>query len=181
MHITAEVVMIKIKCFSDITEVQFTPTVHTPDTSVSTGLNASEYIAIGISSLLLGLIYVASVFLYLHIRKRRRVSSEENSGRGKGLKRDGTIVKRDILRIDNERTLSNAMGDDGVIKNNPLLSVGRSFDKSNFNSDSCSNLSDSEDMPDGSLKSEENLFNVSYFNTIGTKTYKCSTKMFLMF
>ncbi|XP_038210965.1 uncharacterized protein LOC119831609 [Zerene cesonia] len=151
---------------TNITEVQFTPNAQTSDSSASSGLSASEYIAIGISSLLLGLIYVASVFLYLHIRKRRKVASEESSLRRiKGLKKkDGTItVDRDILRINNERvqTISNAMGqDDGVIKNNPLLSVGRPFsDKINFTSDSGSNLSDSEDMPDSSIRSEENVFN----------------------
>ncbi|XP_047520026.1 uncharacterized protein LOC125059590 [Pieris napi] len=146
---------------TNITEVQFTPTAHTSDTPPSTGLSASEYVAIGISSLLLGLIYVASVFLYLHIRKRRKASTEENSvRRTKGRKRDGTIItERDILRINNERVqISNAMGEEGVIKKNPLLTVGRSFDKS-YPSDTCSNLSDSEDMPDSSLKSEDNVFN----------------------
>ncbi|CAG4947027.1 unnamed protein product [Colias eurytheme] len=151
---------------ANITEVQFTPNAQTSDSSTYSGLSASEYIAIGISSLLLGLIYVASVFLYLHIRKRRKVASEESSLRRiKGLKkRDGTItVDRDILRINNERvqTITNAMGqDDGIVKNNPLLSVGRTFsDKMNFTSDSGSNISDSEDLPDSSIRSDENVFN----------------------
>lgn len=38
----------------------------------SEGLTTREYIVIGICSLLLGLIYVASVLLYLHMKKRKR-------------------------------------------------------------------------------------------------------------
>ncbi|CAK1551468.1 unnamed protein product [Leptosia nina] len=150
---------------TNITEVQFTPTAHTAESTTSNGLSAGEYVAIGISSLLLGLIYVASVFLYLHIRKRRRIATEESTlQRVKELKkRDGKLTERDILRINNERiqTLSSAMGqDDGIIKKNPLLSVGRSLtDKANFPSDSGSNLSDSEDMPESSIHSEDNFFN----------------------
>lgn len=44
-------------------------------TEGSEGLTTREYIAIGICSLLLGLIYVASVLLYLHMKKRKRNGS----------------------------------------------------------------------------------------------------------
>lgn len=84
----------------------------------------------------------------------------------KGLKKkDGTpITERDIVRVNNERiqTLPNAMGqDNGVIKKNPLLSMNRFHDSKGFTSDSGSNLSDSEDFTDISVRSDDNMFNVS--------------------
>lgn len=159
--------------FTDVTEVQFAPNAQTSGATTTTGLSVTEYVAIGISSLLLGLIYVASVFLYLHIRKRRKAASEENANRRlKGLKKkDGSIItEHDIIRINNERmpTITNPIKDDGVIKNNPLLSMGREFHdiKGSFPSDSGSNLSDSEDFPDGSTRSEDTRYSVSYNKTI---------------
>ncbi|XP_047000526.1 uncharacterized protein LOC124616267 [Schistocerca americana] len=43
------------------------------------GLSASEYVAIGVCSLLLGLVYVASVLLYLHARRGGGGSSKSGS------------------------------------------------------------------------------------------------------
>ncbi|OWR45176.1 hypothetical protein KGM_207536 [Danaus plexippus plexippus] len=145
---------------NNITEVQFAPNVQTSEGSTATGLTVSEYIAIGISSLLLGLIYVASVFLYLHIKKKRNSTAKENGLRKlKGLKKDGlTITERDIIRINNERiqSLPNVMGqDDGVVKKNPLLSVGRQFDNKTFPSD----LSDSDDFADTLRKDDNSCHN----------------------
>lgn len=84
-------------------------------------------------------------------------------------KKDGTaITEHDIVRINNERvqSLANALGqDDGVVKKNPLLNIGRQFhDNKSFNSD----LSDSEDYTDNRSRGEENNFNVSmaYFKII---------------
>ncbi|XP_041985033.1 uncharacterized protein LOC121737422 [Aricia agestis] len=130
---------------NNITEVQFTPNAQTSVAS-SSGLSVAEYVAIGISSLLLGLIYVASVFLYLHIKKRRQAVTEANNKRIlKNLKGNGgsPITERDIIRITNERAiLPNSMGqDDGVIKKNPLLTVGRHLYDRNVSSD----LSDCDD------------------------------------
>ncbi|XP_045777265.1 uncharacterized protein LOC123875468 isoform X3 [Maniola jurtina] len=147
---------------NNITEVQFASNAQTSETSSTSGLSVTEYIAIGISSLLLGLIYVASVFLYLHIKRRRKASAEDNALRKLKVlrKKDGTaITEHDIIRINNERvqSLANALGqDDGVVKKNPLLNVGRQFhENKSFTSD----LSDSEDFPDSSLHGEENAFN----------------------
>ncbi|CAH0724419.1 unnamed protein product, partial [Brenthis ino] len=144
---------------NNITEVQFALNAHTSEVSNTSGLTVTEYIAIGISSLLLGLIYVASVFLYLHIKKRRKAASEESSLKKlKNLKlKDGSSIKEhDIIRISNERIQSLTNQDDGVIKKNPLLTVGRQFhDNKGF----CSELSDLEDFADSSVRSEENNFN----------------------
>lgn len=102
----------------------------------------------------------------MHIRKRKKAASDEGSTRRlKGLKKkDGTaITERDIIRISNDRVpnLPNAMGDDGVVKKNPLLNLNRQFhDNKSFPSDSGSNLSDSEDFADSSARSEDNLINV---------------------
>ncbi|KPJ20814.1 hypothetical protein RR46_00805 [Papilio xuthus] len=151
-----------IRSPSNITEVQFAPNAQTASTVVTSGLTVTEYVVIGISSLLLGLIYVASVFLYLHIRKRRKAASEENNARKlKSIKsKDGKILtERDIVRINNERiqTLPNVLGqDDGVIKKNPLLSR-QYHDKGGFPSDSGSNVSDSDDFAGSSSRSEENV------------------------
>lgn len=124
--------------------------------------------AIGISSLLLGLIYVASVFLYLHIKKRRKSISDSNSTRKlRNIKKfDGSsITDRDIVRIHNERVqgVGQPDGDKGVVKKNPLLSIGRHYHQDNklFSSDSASNVSDSDDFTDGPIRSEDNRFMVN--------------------
>lgn len=49
--------------------------------------------------------------------------------------------------------------DNGVIKNNPLLSMNRFHDNKGFTSDSGSNMSDSEDFTDISVISDDNMFN----------------------
>lgn len=48
-------------------------------TSTSDGLTTKEYIVIAVCSLLLGLIYVASVLLYLHVKKRKIRSASSGS------------------------------------------------------------------------------------------------------
>lgn len=157
-----------------MTEVQFAPNAHTSEITTTSGLSVTEYVAIGISSLLLGLIYVASVFLYLHIRKRRKAASKENSkqSKQKGLKKkDGSVItEHDIIRINNERmpTIINPIAeDDGVVKKNPLLTMARQFHeiKGSFPSDSGSKISDLDDVPDGSARNEENRYNVSKAGT----------------
>lgn len=83
-------------------------------------------------------------------------------------KKDGTaITEHDIVRINNERvqSLANALGqDDGVVKKNPLLNIGRQFhDSKSFTSD----LSDrSDDFTDNRSRGEENNYNVSKIFTI---------------
>lgn len=78
----------------------------------SNHLTTSEYVAVGISSVLLGLIYVASVLLYLHLRKAREKKSKR-------------------VRDEDERDL--AAAEEGVIKNNPLLGFGHHFGRIDSN------------------------------------------------
>ncbi|XP_034945502.1 uncharacterized protein sha [Chelonus insularis] len=77
------------------------------------GLSTIEYTAIGISSVLLALIYIASVSLYLHSRKSRRK----------------------IIR-DPETVISSGRESSGIIKNNPLLKHFESADANSLRSES---------------------------------------------
>lgn len=113
-----------------------------PDTSTdnesSSGLSVSEYVAIGICSVLLGLIYVASVFLYLHIRRRRKEVDKTN-----------------------ERNDKQGLAEEGVVKNNPLLNLVRHFPTPE-NTFSDSNSSDTEPNMDVMQQHEERKKNVRH-------------------
>lgn len=61
-----------------VREVVFSTDVRSTEEPPS-GLSVSEYVAIGVCSVLLGLIYVASIMLYLHIRKRRLKTREKDA------------------------------------------------------------------------------------------------------
>ncbi|XP_018059257.1 PREDICTED: uncharacterized protein LOC108694344 [Atta colombica] len=102
---------------NSIREVMFSST-----TQVSHGLSATEYTAIGLSSVILALIYIASVSLYLHSRRAKTKSIEE----------------ADI-------TLDGGRDGGGLVKSNPLLTATRHFE-----SDTNSGLTESdlgEDLP----------------------------------
>ncbi|GJQ80776.1 hypothetical protein Trydic_g9367 [Trypoxylus dichotomus] len=116
-----------LKYPNNVSEVVFSADAQSSDASDGNGLSVSEIVAIGICSVLLGLIYVASVFLYLHIRRRRK---------------DGE-VKREMR--DNA-SLSNV--EEGVVKNNPLLGLGRHFSPADVNSFSDTTESDTDVTPD---------------------------------
>jgi len=113
-----------------VREVTFASTVQ-----VAQGLSAIEYIAIGLSSVVLALIYVASVSLYLHSRRTKRKSIE-----GANITLDGG---RD--------------GSAGLVKSNPLLAASRHFE-----SDTNSGLTESDlgdDLPPSD--NEQGFENVS--------------------
>lgn len=116
---------------TDVREVTFAST-----SQVSQGLSATEYIAIGLSSVILALIYVASVSLYLHSRRAKRKSIEEAN-----------------------ITLDSGRDGGGLVKNNPLLAATRHFE-----SDTNSGLTESdlgEDLPPSD--NEQGFDNVSNF------------------
>ncbi|XP_067217394.1 uncharacterized protein sha isoform X2 [Linepithema humile] len=96
---------------NNVREVMFAST-----SQVSQGLSATEYIAIGLSSVILALIYIASVSLYLHSRRAKRKSIEEAN-----------------ITLDGGRDGS------GLVKNNPLLTATRHFE-----SDTNSGLTESD-------------------------------------
>ncbi|PSN58012.1 hypothetical protein C0J52_08109 [Blattella germanica] len=106
------------------------------------GLSVTEYIAIGVCSILLGLIYVASVFLYLHVRRRRKETCLRE--------KDRDICEAQPVHLSG--------AEEGVIKSNPLLAAKRHLlsaaaasinnDKDNYLSDSASCCSDTDAVSD---------------------------------
>lgn len=104
-------------------EVLFSPDISSGDTG---GLSMTEYVAIGISSVLLGFIYVASVLLYLHIRKRRKENSKPD---------DNNYEDKNLASIE-----------EGVVKSNPLLDLGRHFSLPDFNDSASSDTDHTADI-----------------------------------
>ncbi|XP_053973717.1 uncharacterized protein LOC128873840 [Hylaeus volcanicus] len=96
---------------SNVREVTFSST-----TQLTQGLSTTEYTAIGLSSVILALIYIASVSLYLHSKKARR-----------------KIIEEPELNLSPGREVS------GLVKNNPLLAASRHFE-----SDANSGLTESD-------------------------------------
>jgi hypothetical protein len=70
---------------ADVTEVMFAS--ETQLNEPTTGLSTKEYIVIAICSLCLGLIYITSVFLYIHIKKKKDPRDPE-TGENDTLKND---------------------------------------------------------------------------------------------
>lgn len=150
------------------------------------GLSAKEYILIAICSLILGLIYVASVFLYIHVKRyKTRTSNNENDNErpqrkseyqqndevtfGNGFNRStydrssGSITGGMPDRHKNlNRNMSlNGLGSEeqGVIKNNPLLKHYPNF---NDNSGFISDMSNSNsECGEEHISAHEMLKNVS--------------------
>ncbi|CAD7077306.1 unnamed protein product [Hermetia illucens] len=134
------------------------------------GFHTKEYIVIGICSLILGLIYIASVFLYLHVKKRKTQLAEANNAKhgpdSKNPKNDqitygvpfsrtesfysGITEARNSQRSNRSQILGggNGMGNDemGIVKNNPLLRHFTSLsDNSGFVSDRSNSNSECDD------------------------------------
>ncbi|XP_055620386.1 uncharacterized protein LOC129764862 [Toxorhynchites rutilus septentrionalis] len=75
--IAFRVVGTPIKYVNNVTEVSFSSENHHIDSE--SGLSTKEYIVIAICSLCLGLIYIASVFLYIHMKKRKRNTDDDDA------------------------------------------------------------------------------------------------------
>lgn len=110
----------------DIREVTFASAIQP-----NHGLSTIEYTAIGISAILLALIYVASVSLYLHSRKSRRKHPEDPP----------------------EIVITGGRDGSGLIKNNPLLTTTRHFE-----SDTNSGHSESDQGDEFSPSDNEQSF-----------------------
>ncbi|KAL0278158.1 UNVERIFIED_CONTAM: hypothetical protein PYX00_000061 [Menopon gallinae] len=100
-------------------------------------LSVSEYIAIGVCILLLGLIYVASLFLYFYFRRKKK---QKKSG-------DGTHL---------------TVAEEGIVKSNPLLQATRrhlaavaGHENGGYATDSGSNCSESDRCSDIVLPEDE--------------------------
>lgn len=95
-----------------------------------------------ICSILLGLMYVASILLYLHVRK----------GRNKGQNGDIEAFKNPLM--------SNGITEEGIVKNNPLLQHNYN-DNEAFESDEDRNYSISTQGEPSMDMMENNNINVS--------------------
>lgn len=81
--------------FSDVTEVQFA--LGTSE-SEKENLSTNEYAVIAITSFCLGLMYIASVFLYIYLKKRKDQPSAANSDDlNKNFSREGEKRKNDEI------------------------------------------------------------------------------------
>ncbi|KAJ6644246.1 hypothetical protein Bhyg_09213 [Pseudolycoriella hygida] len=161
-----------MKHVNNVTEVSFQLETNVSSVISSDGLSSREYVVISACTVLLGLIYVASVFLYLHVKKRKsRHSSENNSSAnttmkndqvtfGPGYKRNDSITGFGTNRsgLDNERASTRKQtghrgmpdpinGEEiGIVKNNPLLRHYPSLsDNSGFTADLSNSNSECDD------------------------------------
>ncbi|XP_053965992.1 uncharacterized protein LOC128868192 [Anastrepha ludens] len=133
-----------VKYTNNVSEVLFQSEATSTLASTSDGMSTKEYIVIGVCSLLLGLIYVASVFLYLHMKKRKSrdqsphmrnslddMANEINYPKndqvtfGAPFNRSGSIYSATSMGTSNEPRSRTSIGslkeEMGIIKNNPLL------------------------------------------------------------
>ncbi|XP_036332487.1 uncharacterized protein LOC118743831 [Rhagoletis pomonella] len=133
-----------VKYTNNVSEVLFQSEATSTLASTSDGMSTKEYMVIGVCSLLLGLIYVASVFLYLHMKKRKsrdqsphmRNSLDDRANEinypkndqvtfGAPFNRSGSIYSVTSMGTSNEPRSRASIGslkeEMGIIKNNPLL------------------------------------------------------------
>ncbi|XP_058983866.1 uncharacterized protein LOC101888930 isoform X1 [Musca domestica] len=132
-----------VKFANNVSEVLFQSEATTTLAATSDGMSTKEYIVIGVCSLLLGLIYVSSVFLYLHMKKRKGreqprmrnslddLANEINYPKndqvtfGAPFTRSGSLYSVGSMTTSNEprsrASLSSLKEEMGIVKNNPLL------------------------------------------------------------
>ncbi|XP_026836668.1 uncharacterized protein LOC6547170 isoform X2 [Drosophila erecta] len=153
-----------VKYAHNVPEVFFQPANSTTLASTSDGMTMREYVVIGICSLLLGLIYVASVFLYLYMKKRKRHNSRHSLDNlttdmnypkndqvtyGAPFSRVGSIYSSNSLGLgngneSNTRTSIGSLKEDmGIVKNNPLLQHFPQLSEREHNSGFASDISNS--------------------------------------
>uniref|UniRef100_A0A1B0D048 Uncharacterized protein n=1 Tax=Phlebotomus papatasi TaxID=29031 RepID=A0A1B0D048_PHLPP len=159
-----------IRHVNNVTEVSFQAESST--VSNAEGLSTREYVVIGLCSLLLGLIYVASVFLYLHMKKRKAQSPSGSVNHtmknndltfppndqvtyGPGFQRNGgssaygskTYSPRNQGNNMRNVTGGSLVGEEmGIIKSNPLLKHFPNLsDNSGFISDQSNSNSEFDD------------------------------------
>ncbi|XP_076283147.1 uncharacterized protein LOC143210294 [Lasioglossum baleicum] len=106
---------------TNVREVMFSSS-----SQLSQGLSTTEYTAIGLSSVILALIYVASVSLYLHSKKTKR-----------------KIIEEPEISVTPGREPS------GLVKSNPLLAASRHFESDTNSGLTESDLGDDLPVSDG--------------------------------
>lgn len=161
--------------FSDVSEVLFQSEATSTLASTSDSMSTKEYVVIGVCSLLLGLIYVASVFLYLHMKKRKGrqqsphtrnslddITNEINYPKndqvtfGAPFNRSGSIYSATSMGTSNEPRSRTSIGsfkeEMGIIKSNPLLQHFPQLSEHNSGFASDISNSNSECEMDGTLQ-----------------------------
>ncbi|XP_039277875.1 uncharacterized protein LOC120350008 isoform X2 [Nilaparvata lugens] len=110
-----------------VREVSFSADAHATESGTGSGggLSASEFVAIAVCSVLLALMYIASVLLYLHTKRRH-------------LKE-----RRDADGVGGAADASSQLVEEGVVKSNPLLR--HCHDNTGYMSDSHSCCTETED------------------------------------
>ncbi|XP_023178440.2 uncharacterized protein LOC111604561 isoform X2 [Drosophila hydei] len=158
-----------VKYTHNVPEVFFQPANSTTLASTSDGMTMREYVVIGICSLLLGLIYVASVFLYLYMKKRKsrgrhnsrhsldNLANEINYPKndqvtyGAPFSRVGSIYSANSMGLGNgngneagtRASMASLKDDLGIVKNNPLLQHFPQLGEREHNSGFASDISNS--------------------------------------
>ncbi|XP_031618279.1 uncharacterized protein LOC116337664 [Contarinia nasturtii] len=180
-----------IKHINNVTEVSFQSESTSSTLASIDGLSAKEYILIAICSLILGLIYVASVFLYIHV-KRYKTRTSNNDNDNDGPQRKSEYQQNDEVTFGNgfnrstydrssgsitggimpdrhknlNRNMSlNGLGNEeqGVIKSNPLLKHYPNFsDNSGFISDMSNSNSECGEEHISSHELLKNMQNASH-------------------
>ncbi|XP_055836730.1 uncharacterized protein LOC129905304 [Episyrphus balteatus] len=157
-----------VKYSHNVSEVLFQSEATSTLASTSDGImSTKEYIVIGICSLLLGLIYVSSVFLYLHMKKRKTQAQELRSSLndlaneinypkndqvtfGAPFHRNGSVYSAASLSPEHRLNGGHIKEEMGIVKNNPLLQhfPNLSDHHSGFTSDISNSNSECEDVHD---------------------------------
>ncbi|ALC41439.1 sha [Drosophila busckii] len=156
-----------VKYSHNVPEVFFQPANSTTLASTSDGMSMREYVVIGICSLLLGLIYVASVFLYLYMKKRKsrgrhssrhsldNLANEINYPKndqvtyGAPFSRVGSVYSANSMGLGSANeanaraSLASLKDDMGIVKNNPLLQHFPQLSERELNSGFASDISNS--------------------------------------
>ncbi|XP_065204930.1 uncharacterized protein sha [Planococcus citri] len=87
--------------------------------SKNSRFSSNEYIALGLATLLLAMIYVASVFLYLHLKKNKL--KEKSIRRGSAFQKFGSMEDNASHLFGENQSKKLIVEEEGLIKNNPLL------------------------------------------------------------
>lgn len=93
-----------ISTFADVTEVQF---ALEPNEKEKDSLSTNEYAVIAITSFCLGLMYIASVFLYIYFKKRKdQPSGAASEDLNKNFSREGEMIFMMEVFVDSNEAQS---------------------------------------------------------------------------
>ncbi|XP_070496558.1 uncharacterized protein sha [Chironomus tepperi] len=161
-----------LKHATNITEVQFS----SESTSEKEAFSSNEYIIIAISSFCLGIMYIASVFLYIYLKKKKdRPATSNSENNDKNFTRGVNIdLESHSSNYHRNSSLSTSIDfldnpEANIIKSNPLMKHFLSFNEnsafvndssdaesSNMNKDDSQDNSEREFMDSQSMQNSNN-------------------------